>query len=284
MTMPAFAFPAASRRELRSKSLPFTAQDIFGLVISRADILLLSALATTAVVGLYGSAYRLLDATTFIAIALNGAFSAMFTYLEADTTPSLRAMFERANKLALLTLLPVAAALAVLAEPICRLLFGDDLAGAATPLRYLAGVAAMYGVVGLCSSLIMSRRDPRAMLPIVAASAVVNLGLNLALVPSLEGKGAAIAMLASETVFLVPTVVLASRTVGAVDWRAVAAAPIAGAAAMSAVMLALQDTLVIALVAGGAAFVAAYALVERLVRPADLAFAVSVLRRRLPAR
>jgi O-antigen/teichoic acid export membrane protein len=284
LRMPAFAFRREARRELRSKSLPFTAQDIFGLVISRADILLLAALASSAAVGLYGSAYRLLDATTFIAISLNGAFTAPFTYLGAETTPTLRAMFERANKLALLALLPVAAALGVLAEPIVKALFGADLAGAATPLRYLAPVVAMFGVVGLCSSLIMSRRDPRAMLPIVAASAVANLGLNLALVPSLEGKGAAIAMLASETVFLVPTVVLASRTVGAVDWPATVLAPLGATVAMSGVMLALQDSLVLALAAGALAFAAVYALLERVVRPADLDFAVSLVRRRLPAR
>jgi len=284
MHMPAFEFPRAARKELRSKSLPFTAQDVFGLVIARADILLLSALATATAVGLYGSAYRLLDATMFIAVALTGAFSAMFTYLGDDTTPTLRSMFERANKLALLALLPVAAALAVLAEPICRLLFGADLAGAAVPLRFLAGVVAMYGVAGLCSSLVMSRVDPRSMLPIVAASAVVNLGLNLALLPSLGGKGAAITMLASEAVFLVPTVILASRAVGAVDWPAIAAAPFVATGAMALVMLALHDWLLIALAAGGVVFLAVYAAAERLVRPADLAFAVSLVRRRLPAR
>ena len=47
--------PADARREIRKRSLTFTAQDIFGLVLARADVLLLGTLATDAVVGQYGS-------------------------------------------------------------------------------------------------------------------------------------------------------------------------------------------------------------------------------------
>ena len=56
----------------------------------RADVLLLAALASDAVVGIYGSAYRLFEATTFIDVALAGAFTAMYTYLGHDTTPRWR--------------------------------------------------------------------------------------------------------------------------------------------------------------------------------------------------
>src|SRR4051794_5459246 len=75
--MPKLVFPAAARRELRRKSLPFTAEDIFGLVLARIDLLMLSALAAAAVVGYYGAAYRLIEATTFIVFAIGSAFTAM---------------------------------------------------------------------------------------------------------------------------------------------------------------------------------------------------------------
>lgn len=47
--------PADARREICKRSLTVTARDIFGLVLARADLLLLGTLATDAVVGQYGS-------------------------------------------------------------------------------------------------------------------------------------------------------------------------------------------------------------------------------------
>ena len=55
--------------------------------LARLDTLLLSFIATQAVVGLDGAAYRLLEATLFISVALQGAFSAMFTYLDERSDP-----------------------------------------------------------------------------------------------------------------------------------------------------------------------------------------------------
>ena len=124
-------FPAGPRRELRRKSLPFTTQDLFGLVLARADILILSALATDAVVGLYGAAYRLFDATTFVTVALCGAFTAMYTYLGRDTTPTLASVFQRSQKLCLTLLMPVSLSFGLLAEPICRIFYGPDFVDAA---------------------------------------------------------------------------------------------------------------------------------------------------------
>ena len=72
------------------------------------------------------------------------------------------------------------------------LAYGADFADAAEPLRILAPVVVMLGLVTLCSSLIISRRSPRTMVPITAAMVAVNVVLNLVLIPSLEDDGAAI--------------------------------------------------------------------------------------------
>jgi O-antigen/teichoic acid export membrane protein len=279
--MPARALPRAERKELTSRSLPFTAQDLFGLVLARADVLLLAALASDAVVGVYGSAYRLLDATAFVGASLSGAFSAMYTYLGHDTRPTVRAVFQRSVKLALIALVPIAVSYGVLAEPLCRALFGDALAAAAEPLRLLAPVVVLLGLVVLAGGVVVSRDNPTRILVVVIAAAAVNLGLNLALIPPLEANGAALAMLLSTLVYAAAAMTLAVRLVRGVSWAQMAVPPLAAGLAMAAVMAALAGVLPVALVAGAVVYVATYVAVERVVSPSDLDFALGLVRGRL---
>ena len=267
---------------MRRRSLTFTAQDAFGLVLARADVLLLGALATDAVVGLYGSAYRLFEATTFINVALAGAFAAMYTYLGRDTSPTLGAVFQRSIKLAVALLLPIALTLGLLAEPLCRAFFGPDFADAADPLRLLAPVVVLFGVMVLCSVLVLSRAHPRRMVYTVAAAAVVNVGLNLALVPMLEGVGAALAMLVSMVVYASIALRLAVLEVGSINWLSMLAAPALAAIAMAVPLLLLEGLWPLAILAGTAVYVGVYAAVDRMVDPDDLRFVVDLARRRLP--
>ena len=80
-------------RALVAETLPYGAQDVFGVLLFRLDAVMLLVLATEAAVGRYGAAYRLLESTLFITWALNGAFSAMYVYLDESTEPTVQAVF-----------------------------------------------------------------------------------------------------------------------------------------------------------------------------------------------
>lgn len=274
--------PSDVRREIRRHSLTFTAQDVFGLVLARADVLLLAALASHAVVGLYGSAYRLFEATTFINVALAGAFTAMYTYLGRDTSPTLGAVFQRSIKLCVALLLPIALTLGLLAQPLCRAFFGADFVEAADPLRLLAPVVVLFGLMVLCSVLVLSRSNPRRMVYTVAVAAAVNIGLNFALIPGLEDVGAALAMLFSMVVYTSIALWLAVLEVGRINWVSMLAAPALAAIAMAVPLLLLGDLWPLAILGGTFVYLAVYAAVDRLVDPEDLRFVTGLVRRRMP--
>ena len=196
---------------LVTTSFPFAIQDVFNLLLFRLDAVILSLLATQTAVGRYGSAYRLLESTLFVAWALEGAFTAMYAYLGRDSDPTVGSVFQRSIKVSLVLLLPVAVPLMVLAEPICVVVFGTDFRSAADPLRLLAPVVVIICVVVLSGSLISSRLGPRRLVPIAAMATVLNTGLNLALIPSLDDSGSALAMLITEIVFVGFTMRLATR-------------------------------------------------------------------------
>lgn len=262
-------------------SLPFATQDIFTVLLFKLDAVVLSILATEAIVGRYGSAYRLLESTFFITVALAAAFSPMFTYLDRDSDPPVNTAFASAVKLALVLLAPVAVVFACLPEPICRLFFGPGFEGSAAPLRILAPVVVILGVVGLASSMVVSRNRPSGIVRASGAMVVLNLVLNLVLIPPWGASGAATAMLVTETVFVFILLRFAAAAIEApVPWARTLLAPSLATIAMAAVVIALSATWGAALAAGLLAYGLVLVAAERIAAPADLAFALSLARQR----
>lgn len=281
--IPARAVSHRRWRKLTTASVPFAAQDTFSILLARMDTLILSVIATQAAVGRYGAAYRLFESTFFITYALTGAFSAMYTYLGPDSDPPLRFVFQRSLKLALVLLMPVAVAFLVLAGPICRLIYGAAFA-AAEPLRVLAPGVVLMGMVTLGVSLLVSRENPRRMIPLAAAMAGLNIALNLLLIPLYGDVGAAAAMLGTVIVYAAWVLRRADRAVGGIRLYVTLAGALAAGLAMTLVALLLHDTLFAALLTGGVMYLGVLIAVERVLSPSDVEFALNMLRRRLPSR
>ena len=236
------------------------------------------------IVGLYGAAYRLLEATLFISSALAGAFAAMFTYLDEDSDPPIRPVFERALKATLALLVPCGVVLGVLAEPVLRAFFGAEFVAGADALRVLAGAVVMLGVARIASSLVVSRGGASRLVPWFGAALALNVALNLALVPPFDAAGAAAAMLVTQVLLAGAGLWLAAGVIGRLSVLATIAAPGLAGAAMAAAMWPMRDALLPALPVGVVAYLAAFVVVERIVSPVDLRFMVDLARSRLPSR
>jgi O-antigen/teichoic acid export membrane protein len=282
--IPTARVASSSWRGLAVRSFPFATQDTFSVLLARVDTLILSLIASQAAVGRYGAAYRLFESSLLITYALGGAFAAMFTYLGPDSDPPLRAVFQRSVKLSIALLAPVAIAFAVLAEPICRLIFGAGFSTAGEPLRILAPAVVLMGVITLANSLLISRENPGRMVKLTAAMAALNIALNVILIPLYNDAGAASAMLITEVVYAISIMRMGSRAVGGVRWLATVTGAAAAACCMTAVTLALQGSLWAALSLGGAIYLVVLVAVERLVSPVDVKFVADMARRRLRSR
>jgi O-antigen/teichoic acid export membrane protein len=268
-------------RILAASGLPFATQDFFISLLARVDTLILALIASQAVVGRYGAAYRLFESTLFATYAITGAFAAMYTYLGPDTDPPLRAVYQRSVKLSLIALTPLAVAFTVLGAPICRLIYGPSFSSASVPLGILGPAVVLISLITLTNSLMLSRESPRLMVKLTAAMAVVNIVLNLILIPPYGGGGAATAMLATEFVYAILILRMASRTIGGIQWLVTIAGTVSAGGGMVAVTLLLHGHLWPALLAGGAAYLGLLFCVERIVSPLDVRFVTQMVRRRL---
>jgi O-antigen/teichoic acid export membrane protein len=265
-------------RSLSRSSSPFAVQDVLTVLLFKFDAVLLSLLGTNSAVGRYGAAYRLLESTLFVAWALGSGFNAMYAYLGSHTQPTVQAVYARSIKLALIILTPVAIVFGLLAEQVSRLIYGDNFVDAAEPLRLLAPVVIVLCVVSLSSSLVMSRRSARGIVPITAGGVALNVILNVALVPALQDTGSAMAMLATEAALGAVIVALAHRTLGGrVRWNTVVASPVAGGIVLAALLIVLPLPLAPLLVLGAVLYLVCVFALERRLNPADFEFVQQLL-------
>lgn len=263
---------------LARASVPFAADDAFTVLLFKVDAVILALMTTEIAVGNYGAAYRVFEATLVIPYALVRAFSAMYVYLGPDSNPTIHDAFSRSIKLAVATLLPVAVAFGVLAEPLATTVFGAEFEGAAEPLRILAPAIVMLGIVSLAGVLITSRLDPRLMMWTSGGIALLNIALNVVLIPPLGATGAAIAMLASEALFTAAVLVIASRSVAGIEWQRTLIGPLSAAALMAGAMLGAPGSLWVPIAIGSVAYVLALLVIERLVNPQDVRAALGAAR------
>jgi O-antigen/teichoic acid export membrane protein len=261
-------------------SAPFGVQDVFSVALFRLDALILSLMASQAAVGRYGAAYRAFEATFFISVSLASGFLAMYTYLGPDTEPSVQAVFQRSMKVCIASLMPITVIFAALADPVSRALFGGDV-HAGTVLRLLSPCVVTLGIVTLSIGLYVSRRPPRPMVWVTGAMAVLNLVLNLILIPPLDDRGAAIAMTATELLYAGVALFAAARLLGGLEWLSMLGGTLVASAAMAVPAVALNGSLLGGLAGSVPVYVLVLYAVERITSPDDLAFAGGMVRRAL---
>ena len=169
--------------------------------INRLDFLMLERMKGLADVGLYAAAYRVTNTFETLPLLVMGSIYPLLSRYAQDTHRLRRVHWESTRHLAALGL---AAGVAVtwLAPLIVRVLFGAGFAAATPELRILIWSSAAVSAMLTSTNLLISLRRERALLAMFAAAAVVNFGLNLALIPAFGIAGAAAATVAAHLLLL----------------------------------------------------------------------------------
>ena len=264
---PAFRVRPRGWPRLARRSAAFGVQEVFGQLIFRFDTVLLGLVGTAVAVGEYGAAFRLLEATLFVAWALGTAVLPSYsTFPQRDGEDgaelSLHRVYAGSVKGLLVLMLPMAVAFGVCAPAVLDLFYGDGFEGAAPLLRLLSAAIVLYGIGHLAGLLVLVRRGGRVTVRYMGAVAVSHLALCAILIPLYGATGAAVATLATEAVLAVSAVVLARRVGGWPHPVRDLLPPLLAGGIMAAVMVPVADRLWFALPLGAAAFVVVLGLLE----------------------
>jgi O-antigen/teichoic acid export membrane protein len=258
---PAAAFSPRQALQVAIDSLPLAASGVLSTLLARLDALILAAMATLTAVGIYGAAYRLIEGTFFIGWAFGAAMFPMLSRLEKDSQPSLNRVFSLGARISLAGMFPAGAVFIVFPAPLIDLVYGSQFDAAVVTTRWLGLVAAVNGLASFGIFALLARNLKGAMVRSCGLALVVNVILNLALIPLYGANGAAIAMAAANVVLAAVALGIAIRHIGPVSGVRVAALTAVPFALMAGTRMLLGETwpgLIVGLAAYGVGLLLAH--------------------------
>lgn len=245
-------------RPLLGLALPIGVAGALGSIYYKIDAVLVFELADAEEAGIYGAAYRFLDPLTYFPAAIVTAFMPVFAATIDSDRARTRDLVQRAGELMVVLGLPAVLVTLVLSPQVVDLLFGDAYARTAEVLPIL-----MVGFLAICLGTLGGYLAPivglRWRLAAIAGSCVVlNVAMNVVLIPRHGAVGAAWATAATEVLSMV---LLLGSALHALGHRprlgGLARTSVAGALMLGALLLLEPVGLLPALVGGGLLYAAA---------------------------
>lgn len=180
-----------------SRSLLRTGLRIMGvnslsLVMTWIDTVCIGIWHPSAEVGVYGIAVRIALLTSFVVSAASAAVGPKYAAFNAEKNiAALRSLTQRSSLAMLFVVLPVSGFLVCFPSFVLGL-FGKDFKSASTVLVILTIGQFVSVVTGTLGHLLMMTGNEKDLRNIIATTAIMNVVLNVILVPNYGIKGAAI--------------------------------------------------------------------------------------------
>ncbi len=215
--VPSFQYAYKKEGFLR-ESFSFGMAGAFSRVFSSIDSVMLNLMAGSAAVGFYSVPNKIVFALQFIPSAFSAAiYPAMSHYYQRDTEKMVE-IFERAMLFLLLLAVPTAIGICTLANPIISELYTREFS-ASIPAMYILVWGVIFGFVEWPLGSLLSAMGLQKKNTITRGTVmVVNIILNLLLIPFFSYLGASIAALASYALMAVMGIYWV-RSAAKVDWR-----------------------------------------------------------------
>lgn len=172
-------------------AIPFALTAIFARVYGYIDSILLSKLAGDTAVGWYSIPYKITFAFQFIPLALVAALYPRFSEYFAHSKEKLAFIFEQGIKYLLIIAFPIAIGIALLAKDIVITLYTTEYANSILPLQILI-ISLLFSFVSFPIGSFLNACNKQAIQTVIVGTVmVINIILNLALIPRYGVVGAA---------------------------------------------------------------------------------------------
>lgn len=168
-------------------------------IFERVDVLIIGAMLDTASAGLFEAAARILTFLVYPAIAVATGFTPRLARGSRSQADSAR--FIAAFRYTVLLYLLLAAPVLVWAEPIVRLVLGDEYSDSAPVLRALAPTVVLFGLATVLQTAANYLGEARRRIPLAIGALLVNVVIDLVLVPPIGIVAGAIGTGAAMTLY-----------------------------------------------------------------------------------
>lgn len=179
-------------------AIPFGLIVAFYLVYFRIDSVMISFFRGDEEVGQYSAAYNLVSALMFLPAGLVGALFPRLAGSYSSPDDDLDLPFQKAARWLLALSMPMAVGIWLLADPLVLSLLGETYQPAATALAILGWVLPVWFLTFLQGNILTIVERQNAVAAVGFANMLLNVGLNLFIIPRYGFTGAAVTTLITE--------------------------------------------------------------------------------------
>lgn len=184
---------------------------IFALIYVKIDTVMLSIMKGDAVVGWYNAAYYLVQGFKPLQQMMMSAVFPIMAFSYVSSKDSLKRIFETSFKYLFILGLPIAVGITLLADKFIFLIYGADFQNSIIALQILSWDVLLVFLYGCISFLLVSINRQHQMALFAGCTAVINITLNVLLIPTYSYIGSAFATIIAESFLLVAYIVLAAK-------------------------------------------------------------------------
>lgn len=208
-------------------------------IYSKVDITMLGLFSTEEATGLYTTAHKIVDIIISLCASLTVVLLPRLSYSYAHDRTMFFHLLSQGMRVLFFITIPLAVGLCLLAPQGMTILYGSSFVSGATALRIFSMLIVIKGLGDLlCYQLTICTGNEKKRLPAYFCAAVLNIGLNMILIPQMHQEGAALASLVSELAVNGIQYRIMKRIVGfSVEWKALWQSIIATVCMACAVLL-----------------------------------------------
>lgn len=178
-------------KQFLRESLPLGAAAVITFAYFKMDTVILSILKSSADVGIYNAAYKVLENITFFPAMIVGLiFPLLSKHIFADREAFL-AIANKTFKVFVVLVLPLIIGIFFLSGGVIQVIGGGGFSEAATVLRILVFAIALIFFGNFFNSILIAANLQKKLLLVMGVAAVLNIGLNLVFIPKFSYIGAA---------------------------------------------------------------------------------------------
>jgi O-antigen/teichoic acid export membrane protein len=184
---------------------------IFALIYVKIDTVMLSMMKGDAVVGWYNAAYYLVQGFKPLQQMVMSALFPIMASSYVTSKDALKRIFERSFKYLFIMGLPIAVGITLMSDKFIYLIYGPTYEHSIIALQILSWDVLLVFLYGCISFLLVSIDRQHKMALFAGLTAVINIILNIILIPTYSYIGSAYATIIAESFLLVSYILLSAR-------------------------------------------------------------------------
>ena len=182
-------------------AFPFAITSFLFSIYSSIDTVMISFMKDQTQVGLYNAAYRLFEGIILLPSIITDSFYPRFSIQNKVSKVAVLDLYKRAGKYIGVISLPITALVIVTGEEIISLIYGAEYLESVLTMKVIFIAFLFLSMARLCNTLLNSINRQKESAYLYTATVIINIIMNIILIPEYGATGAAFATIISEFVY-----------------------------------------------------------------------------------